>query len=115
MNNDIMLYRTAQLVQYLHGIIAGFILVRMLLKLLGANPGAAFTDFIYGVSGAFIAPFGAVFNSTTIGNSVIEWSAVLALIVYWLIAQAIIQLLSMNRTVGPHEADVELRAHEKGY
>lgn len=57
------------------------------LLLLGANPEAGFVDVVYWASGPFMSPFDAVFGVTeTRIGSVFEWSALLAIIVYAVVA-----------------------------
>jgi hypothetical protein len=61
---------------------------------LGANPDAGFTQIIYSLSEPFMAPFFAVFGTTQVNGSVFEWSALLAIIVYALLAWGIGALVS---------------------
>jgi len=77
----------SQLIWYLFGIIEVIILARFILKLVGANTGATFTQFVYSISSPFMAPFQSVVSSYRISEAgAIEWNALIALIVYWLIA-----------------------------
>ncbi len=106
------LYRGVQIVWYALSVIEGLLAVRFILKLLQANPGAAFTDFIYSLSGVFTLPFVAVFRNLRVENSVFEWTTLLAMLVYWLIAVAIIKLFIISKPVSPVEADVKLSEKE---
>jgi hypothetical protein len=72
-------------------IILGF---RFVLKLLGANPEAGFVSFVYGISKPFIAPFEAVFKTSEASGSIFEWNALLAIVVYAVIAWGIASLIS---------------------
>jgi uncharacterized protein YggT (Ycf19 family) len=75
------------------------------MRLLAANTGAGFTDFIYTLSYPFVAPFQTVFNQTNIVNgSVFEWTTLLAMFVYFLIGAGIARLLAMGRPVSTVEA-----------
>lgn len=107
------LYRGTQIVWYVLGVIEVLLSFRFVLKLLGANPEAGFTDFIYSVTYIFAAPFLNVFNATRVEGSVFEWTTLLAIAVYALIAWAIIKLFVMGRTVSTPEAAVKLEAQEK--
>lgn len=60
------LFRGTQIVWYLLGIIEFLLLFRFILKLLGANPLAGFTSFIYGVTHFLAAPFLTVFRTSRI-------------------------------------------------
>lgn len=102
------LYRGTQIVWYLLMLIEAFLLLRFILRLLQANPGAGFTDFVYGVSGIFTAPFEAVFRNARVEGSVFEWTTLLAMLIYWLVALAITKLLVMGRPVSTMEAEEKL-------
>src|SRR3989338_9640890 len=102
------IYRGTQIVWYILGIIEALLAFRFILKLLGANPAAGFTKFIYGITYPFAEPFLAVFRRTQVEGSVFEWSTILAMIVYWLLAVAIIRLFLMGKSVSTPEAAVKL-------
>ena len=84
------LYKGTQIVWYILSIVEALLAFRFVLKLLGANPLAGFTKFIYGVTYPFAEPFLAVFRRTQVEGSVFEWSTILAMIVYWLLAVSFI-------------------------
>lgn len=107
------LYRGTQIVWYILGILEVLLAFRFVLKLFGANPGAGFTDFIYGVTYIFVAPFLTVFRITQIEGSVFEWTTLLAMLVYWLVAYGIIKLLLIGKTVSTTEAADKLKEQEK--
>ena len=48
---------------------------------------------IYGISGIFMAPFVAVFGTDTVSGATFEWSALVAIAVYALIAWGIVALI----------------------
>lgn len=102
------LYRGAQVVWYTLSVIEGLLAIRFALKLLQANPEALFTSFIYTLSNIFVSPFVAVFHNTRIETSVFEWTTLLAMLVYWLLAVAIIKLFIMSKSVSATEADQKL-------
>lgn len=108
------LYRGTQIVWYILGLIEILLAFRFILKLLAANPGAAFTSFIYGVTYIFAAPFLAVFHNTRIvAGSTFEWTTLLAMAVYWIIALGIVNLFLMGKTVSTPEAARKLNAQER--
>ena len=102
------LYRGAQVVWYSLYIIEALLIGRFLLKLLGANPEAAFSSLVYSTSQIFVWPFTSVFSNNYAAGSVFEWTTLLALLVYWLLANAIIKLFVMSKSGSPREADVRL-------
>jgi uncharacterized protein YggT (Ycf19 family) len=107
------LYRGTQIVWYLLAILEVLLAFRFVLKLTGANPEAGFTGFIYAVTWPFTAPFLAVFSRTTVQGSIFEWTTLLAMLVYWLIAIGIIRLLLMGKTVSTPEAAEKLEKQEE--
>ena len=88
-------WRAVQFVYLIFGIINGLLLIRLVLKLLGANPHAGFSNWIYNVTAIFLAPFRNILP--TIGNdqSQLEMSVVLAILVYALAAFAIARLVAI--------------------
>lgn len=87
----------ARLVMFIFGVIIAFIALRFVLLMLAANQGSAFVDFVYGVSGIFVAPFYGIFGNTPqFGASVIDVSSIVAIIVYALIAWAITSLVTIG-------------------
>ncbi len=102
------LYRGAQTVWYILFLVEGLLVLRFSLKLLQANPDAFFTSFIYTISSIFVYPFVAVFQNATFATSVFEWTTLLAMLVYWLLAVAIIKLFIMSKPVSSIEADRKL-------
>lgn len=102
------LYRGTQVVWYILGILEALLAFRFVLRLLGANPAAGFTNFIYSVTYPFLAPFIAVFHTTRVAGSAFDWSTLLAMVVYWLLALAIIRLFLISKPVSRTEAAVKL-------
>lgn len=93
--------RACQVIYLVFGIIEALIAIRILLKLLAANPDAGFSSFIYGITEPFVSFFQGVFPVAESRGSVLELSSVLAIIVYALLAYAIvrvIQILSRRQT-----------------
>ncbi len=95
-----------KVVWFVFGVIEVLIAIRFVLMLLGANAETAFVSMIYAVSGIFMAPFTAIFPTQEVSGAVFEWSALVAIAVYALIAWGIASLI---RTVAPrsHAETVE--------
>lgn len=107
------LYRGTQIVWYILGLIEVLLAFRFVLKLLAANPAAVFTSFIYGVTYVFATPFLNVFRITQVNGSVFEWTTLLSMFVYWLIAFGIVKLLLIGKTVSTPEAAAKLEEQDK--
>lgn len=87
----------ARLVHFIFGVIIAFIIMRFVLLLLGANMGNPFVDFVYTVSGFFVAPFYGIFNNTpTFGQSIVDISSIVAIVVYSLLSWGIGALVTMG-------------------
>lgn len=106
------LYKGTQIVWYILGIIEVLLAFRFVLKLLGANPDAGFSSFIYGVTHVLASPFLNVFRITQVAGSLFEWTTILAMLVYWMVAVGIIKMFLMGKTVSTPEAAVELEKQE---
>ena len=106
------LYRGTQVVYYILGIIEIILAFRFVLRLLAANAGAGFTHFIYSVSYPFWYPFASVFGTTRVDASAFEWTTLLAMVVYWVIAVAIIKLFLISKPVSTPQAAAKLDEQE---
>ncbi|MCR4274872.1 MAG: YggT family protein [Candidatus Campbellbacteria bacterium] len=107
------LYRGTQIVWYILGFVEILLLFRFALKLLGANPEAGFSSFVYGITYVFATPFISVFRASyLLEGSIFEWTTLLAMLVYWVIAIGIIKMFVMGKTVSTHEAAVKLNNQE---
>ena len=96
--------RTMELIYLVFGIIDGLLLIRLVLKLLAANPLAGFSKFIFGLTDVFMAPFHNLLP--VVGDNsgaVLEISVVVAMIVYaligWMLARLIAIMFFRNVTV----------------
>lgn len=107
------LYRGTQVVWYILGLLEALLAFRFVLKLLAANPLAGFSSFIYNVSYPFAVPFLTVFRSSRVEGNVLEWTTLLAMLVYWLIAWGIVKLFFMSKTVSTPEAAAKLDKEDK--
>ena len=86
-------FKTYQVIYYILGIIEVLLAFRFILKLLGANATSGFVSFIYSLSGLLMTPFTAVFPNSREGGAVLEWSALLAAVVYLVVAWGLASLL----------------------
>lgn len=80
------------------GFVEVLIGLRFLFRLTGANPASGFVDWIYDWSTPLITPFAGIFGqeATVTGpgvvtQSVFDWTALIALIVYALIAAVVMR------------------------
>lgn len=88
----------ARIVWFVAGVIITILAFRFLFILLGANQANGFVNFIYSISHPFAAPFFGIFNyQQTLGNARFEWSTLIAMAIYALIAWGIARLLTIRR------------------
>ena len=113
MNDSVTLYKVTRGIWYVAYVIEAFLLLRFILRLLGANPGAGFTELVYSIAAVPLAPFLYVFGNNSSGVGVIEWSTLLAMVVYWLLAWGIVKLILMKHEVPPHQAERTIVEEER--
>lgn len=85
----------AGVVWFVFGAIEILIAIRFVLTLLGANAEAGFVKLVYGLSGIFMAPFNAIFSTESVSGATFEWSALVAIAVYALIAWGLVALIGV--------------------
>lgn len=70
--------------------------MRVLLKLLAANPDNAFASFIYRLSRMLVWPFFGLIEEPAADGSVLELSSIIAMLVYLLVAWGITKLIELT-------------------
>ena len=87
------LVRASQLISFIFGVIVSLIAIRVLLKVIAANAASPFAQFIYSVTGVFVAPFIGLTATPAVDGSVLELSSLVAAVIYALVGWALIKLL----------------------
>ena len=80
------LYRISQLIWLGCGSLEILIALRIVLKLIGANPQASFAQLIYAFSTFFLLPFAGLTLNPSYEGMVLEITSMIAMIVYALLA-----------------------------
>jgi uncharacterized protein YggT (Ycf19 family) len=106
------IYRGTRIVWLLFSIVEVILLIRFLLKLIGASTAAPFTTFIYGLSAPFMAPFRALVPSAAFYRGVFEWNSLIAVLVWWIVAEIIVKLLLVHKPITTYEAHQSLNAQD---
>ncbi len=101
------------LIWLVFGAVEVLLLIRFFLRLLGANPAAPFTTFIYNITGVLIAPFALVFPTPSTGGTAFELSTLLAMVVYALVAWGLTALIDAIWAGTPHETVSEVEQTER--
>ena len=82
-------FKVTQLIWLLLGLLEALIVLRIGLKLIGANPASPIVALIYGVTYLFLFPFEGMVVTPSAGSMVLELSSLFAMLVYALIAWAV--------------------------
>lgn len=90
---QIVLRKVTNLIWWFTGIVEGLIGLRIVLRMMAANPGNPFADFVYTLSSVFLWPFNTLTQNPSSGGVVLEVSSVIAMIVYLLLAWVFVELL----------------------
>lgn len=85
--------RLTRLVYLVTGVIDSLIGVRILLKLIAANPDNTFAKLIYQVTAWLLRPFASLIANPTMGHVVIEITSIIAMVVYSLLGWLLVQLI----------------------
>jgi uncharacterized membrane protein len=88
--------RAVEFVYLVFGVFVVMLLLRMLLKLLAANPDAPFTGFVYGFTNVLLVPFRGLLANWASGHSVFEPSVAIAIIIYALVGWMLARLLAIT-------------------
>ena len=85
-------YKVQQGIYVLFGFIEALLVIRFVLRALGANAQAGFAQLIYGLTGPLVGPFQGLFGTVQSDASVLESSTAVAIVVYALVAWLIVKL-----------------------
>ena len=85
--------KISQVVWLFVGIVEVLIGMRVLLKLIGANPANDFAGFVYSFAGVFLAPFFGLTGSPSSGGMVLEIPSLIAMLVYGLLGWAVVHVI----------------------
>lgn len=90
---QILVSRISKLVWFITTVLTGLIAFRFGLKMLAANPANGFTDAIYKITDALVAPFVGIVGTPTFGQgAIVDIPSIFAIVVYILITAAFITL-----------------------
>ncbi|HET9014979.1 MAG TPA: hypothetical protein VFN57_05245 [Thermomicrobiaceae bacterium] len=89
----VMYARAVNVVWTIIGLIEALIGLRVLLRLIAANPGNPFVHFVYALSGVFVNPFLGIVHDPSSGGAVLEVNSLIAMLVYLLIGWAVVRLI----------------------
>ena len=95
--------RLTQLVWLLFGVLEALIGLRVFLKLIAANPNSPFAALVYNLSSLFVWPFSGLTRTPAAEGMVLDIPSIIAMLVYALVAWAIVRLIwiVLDRPVNP--------------
>jgi hypothetical protein len=88
-----VLNKAIQFVWLTAGVLQGLIGIRILLKLMAANPESGFARFVYGTTDLFLHPFMNLTVNPAVNGVVLEISSLIAMLVYALFFWLVVQLI----------------------
>lgn len=87
-----------QVVYLIFGLFELLLLIRFFFKLTGANPAAGIVQFVYAFTNVLMAPFRFIFPTSAIEGAQFEWSVLVAIFFYALLAWVIMKLIRIAYT-----------------
>ncbi|MEW5987638.1 MAG: YggT family protein [Chloroflexota bacterium] len=105
------LQKVTQFITWVMGGLEALIGLRILLRLIAANPNSPFVGLVYRVSSLFLWPFQNLAREPSAGGMVLEISSIVAMIVYALLGWAVVSLIwliftpSSARTFSVYQKD----------
>lgn len=87
-----------KILMWLTGVIEFILLLRIVVAAFGATGVNALTAFVYDASEPLVAPFFGLFGTTSaVTNSRFEFETLVAMVVYYIIAYIVVQLMDLFR------------------
>jgi YggT family protein len=109
--------KVTRAIYLIFGLIEVLLLIRFVLKALGANAEAGFAQLIYGMTAPLVAPFAGLFGTPQAASgATLELHTLIALVIYalvaWLLARAAWLVFGEGRSTSVASADtVQTRVH----
>ena len=88
-------YQITALMWLMFGALESLLLLRVILKLVAANPGNPFASLVYALSDLFVWPFVGLTVTPAAGGMVIEIHTIIAMVVYAILAWLLISLVKV--------------------
>lgn len=101
------IFRFNQIIWYILALIEILLAFRVVLKAVGANPSSGFASLIYAITLPLAAPFSGILRVSLAGNSLIEWSTIVAAIVYLCVAWGFVYLLDLVYPITPKDVETQ--------
>jgi len=89
----IFTFKATQLIWLLLGVLEALLALRILLKLMAANPGNPFAAWLFSFTDIFLLPFVGLTGTPAVGEMVLELSTFIAMLVYGLVGWGLERLV----------------------
>ena len=86
-------FKATQIILLSFSVLEILIVLRIILKLIGANPDNPTVALIYGFTALFLIPFAGLIKSPEINGMILETSSIFAIVIYALTAVAFEKLI----------------------
>jgi len=86
-------YKVSQIIWLLFGGLEALLGIRVILMLIGANPGNWFAAFVYQLTQLFLWPFQNLIANPSFQNMTLEVTSIIAMIVYALLGWIIVRMI----------------------
>ncbi len=110
--------RTSKTIRFIFTVIEILLVLRFFLRLVGANPASPFGIFLFGLTDPLVAPFESLLDNPAVGKSVIEFTTLLALVIYpvfgWIVIRSI-QLVFYQEQAGQQVVRQRRRMDHEGF
>ena len=87
------LFQLTRVLMTILGVLEILLGLRFVLHLIAANAASGFTQFIYGASGLFVAPFTSLVGTPTTGGTTVEVTTLIAMVVYALLFWIVLRII----------------------
>lgn len=111
MRDKSILIRITRLIYWLFAALVGLIGLRVLLKLVAANPNNAFASFVYDASDTLLRPFLNLTATPSAGGMVLDLPSLIGMLVYMLAAWLLVRFLWI--LFGPEAETGELTGRQQ--
>ena len=88
-------FQVTRIVWTILGVLEILLGLRFMLKLIAANPNSGFAVFIYGITGAFTAPFNSLLGTPAADGSTLEVTTLIAMAVYALLFWGVVRVIQI--------------------
>ncbi len=99
------IFRAYQVIWYILGFVESLLILRIVLKALGADPLSGFVYLVFAVSEPLAMPFTGMFRNLTENQNMFEWGTIIGCFVYLGLAYGLMQIFQLVKPTNPKEVE----------